>query len=336
MIKKIFNEAKTFLKNSYKDLIILTILLIAFSYEFPCYIDATGGAINVSERIEVENKYNSEGSFNMAYVNEYPGNIIFILLAKINPNWDIVKYEDALLENETKEDDFNRSKILLNESVNNAIINAYELANKNVTIDSEKLMVTFVMPDAKTTIKTGDQIISIDGETNLNFSKIRAIVTSHNVDDKLEIIVKRNDKEKKVYAIVYEEENEKYIGIGSSSVTEVTPDPEIDLNFKESETGPSGGLMTALAIYDSLTKKDLTQGLKIVGTGTMERDGSVGSIGGVKYKLAGAVKKKADLFLVPDGENYKEAIKIAKEKNYKIKIVPIKNLKEAIEYLENL
>ena len=30
---------------------------------------------------------------------------------------------------------------------------------------------------------------------------------------------------------------------------------------------------------------------KIVGTGTIEEDGSVGEIGGVKYKLSGAVKK---------------------------------------------
>ena len=62
---------------------------------------------------------------------------------------------------------------------------------------------------------------------------------------------------------------------------------------------------------NNLTEEDITKGKKIVGTGTIEEDGSVGSIGGVKYKLNGAVRQKADIFLVPAGENYEEALKEA-------------------------
>ena len=72
--------------------------------------------------------------------------------------------------------------------------------------------------------------------------------------------------------------------------------------------------MMALSIYGNLTNQDLTNGKTIVGTGTIDIDGNVGSIGGVKYKLIGAVKNKADIFIVPNGENYDEAIKIKKEK----------------------
>ena len=53
--------------------------------------------------------------------------------------------------------------------------------------------------------------------------------------------------------------------------------------------------MLTLAIYNSLVDKDITKGKKVVGTGTIEEDGSVGSIGGVKYKLNGAVRQKADV-----------------------------------------
>ena len=62
----------------------------------------------------------------------------------------------------------------------------------------------------------------------------------------------------------------------------------------------------------------------------------IGSIGGVKFKLAGAVSKKADVFLVPAGENYKEAIKYKKKNNYDIKIIGVSNLEEAILELEKL
>ena len=90
--------------------------------------------------------------------------------------------------------------------------------------------------------------------------------------------------------------------------------------------------MTALTVYSNLTDKDLTKGRTVVGT--IDTYGNVGEIGGVKYKLIGAVKNKADIFLVPTGENYEEAIKIKKEKNYDIKIVGISTLKEAINELE--
>ena len=92
--------------------------------------------------------------------------------------------------------------------------------------------------------------------------------------------------------------------------------------------------MTALTIYSYLTNTDLTNGKKIVGTGTIDKEGNVGPIGGVKYKLIGAVKNKADIFLVPNGDNYEEAIKIKKEKNYDIKIIGISTLKQAINELE--
>lgn len=257
-------------------------------------------------------------------------------MAQFNPNWDVVMYKDVLLDNETKEDDFNRSRIMLNESTNNAIYQAFTMANKEVNVISEKLTVTFVMPEAKTGIKTGDELVSIEDVIITAMDDVRNIVKSHNAGDKLNVVVKRNDKEEQVSATIYEEDGELYIGIVASFVIELETNPKVNLNFKESETGPSGGLMTALAIYDSLTEYDLTNGLKIIGTGTMERDGSVGSIGGVKYKLAGAVKKKADIFLVPAGENYEEVIKIAKERNYKIKIVPIETFSEAVDYLMTL
>jgi PDZ domain-containing secreted protein len=49
----------------------------------------------------------------------------------------------------------------------------------------------------------------------------------------------------------------------------------------------------------------------------------------------GAVNSHADIFLVPE-ENYEEAIKVKKEKGYKIDVVSVKTLKDAIDYLEAL
>ena len=90
-----------------------------------------------------------------------------------------------------------------------------------------------------------------------------------------------------------------------------------------------------LEIYNELISEDITKGRKIVGTGTINMDGTVGSISGVEYKLKGAVKRHADIFFVPR-DNYEAAINLKNEKGYKIDIVLVDKFTDAIEYLNNL
>lgn len=106
------------------------------------------------------------------------------------------------------------------------------------------------------------------------------------------------------------------------------------MKTKGSESGSSGGLMLALAIYNDLIKDDLTKGRKIVGTGTISLDGTVGAIDGVKYKMLGAAKKEADIFLCPE-ENYDEALKIKNEFELDLILKSVKTFDEAVDYLLN-
>ena len=113
---------------------------------------------------------------------------------------------------------------------------------------------------------------------------------------------------------------------------DVITDMNIDINMKRNESGSSGGLMLALSLYSKMSGEDLTKGDKIIGTGTIDMEGNVGEIAGVKYKLIGAVKNNAKVFLCPE-ENYSEAINIAKERKYNIDIVSVKTFEDAINYL---
>lgn len=63
--------------------------------------------------------------------------------------------------------------------------------------------------------------------------------------------------------------------------------------------GPSAGLMWALGLYDLLTPGDLTGGRVIAGTGTIDPDGTVGPIGGIRDKVIAAERAGAEAFLVP-------------------------------------
>jgi len=91
--------------------------------------------------------------------------------------------------------------------------------------------------------------------------------------------------------------------------------------------------MCALDIYDKITKYDLTKGDIISGTGTIDENGKVSAVDGIKYKLAGAVRKHAKVFIAPT-DNYKEALKLKEKNKYSIEIIEADNLHNVIEKLK--
>ena len=124
---KIIENIKTFIKENYKQLIVLILLIVAVSIELPYYIEAPGGTINITKRIDEDyNKKN--GSLNMLYVTQYRGNIVTVLLGKIFNNWDINKISKQQISNETAQEIHIRNKIMLENSVQNATFVAYENA----------------------------------------------------------------------------------------------------------------------------------------------------------------------------------------------------------------
>lgn len=63
--------------------------------------------------------------------------------------------------------------------------------------------------------------------------------------------------------------------------------------------GPSAGLMMTLGIIDLVTPASETGGKTIAGTGTIGKNGVVGAIGGIKFKMIGARRAGATWFLAP-------------------------------------
>ncbi|KRD51699.1 ATP-dependent serine peptidase containing a PDZ domain protein [Microbacterium sp. 4-7] len=77
-------------------------------------------------------------------------------------------------------------------------------------------------------------------------------------------------------------------------------DFEIDVTLQlDNVGGPSAGMMFALGIIDTLTEGELNGGENVAGTGTIEADGTVGPIGGIRQKLYGARDAGAEYFLAP-------------------------------------
>ncbi|OSY42532.1 MULTISPECIES: YlbL family protein [Pseudonocardia] len=96
--------------------------------------------------------------------------------------------------------------------------------------------------------------------------------------------------------------------------------------------GPSAGLMFSLALVDKLTPGPLTGGRFVAGTGTINAEGQVGPISGIRFKMIKAQEVGAETFLVP-AANCAEAASDAPDG---LQLVRVGTLDEAVGALETL
>ena len=138
-------------------------------------------------------------------------------------------------------------------------------------------------------------------------------------------------------------------GIGISLIDRTEAKGDVPVQFAtQGIGGPSAGMMFSLAIYTQVADPDLRQGRHIAGTGTTNQDGTVGDIGGIDKKVVAADKEGAEIFFAPNNpvskeekkanpkakSNYETAKEAAKQIHSKMKIVPVKTLQDAIDYLK--
>lgn len=333
MFNKLYSNVKNFIVENYKFLIIWGIIIFLFFYEFPYVIYTPGGIVNLEDRIEVENSRDTEGSLNMSYVSLVKGTLPMILLSYIIPNWDLVKSSEITAPDESVDELLELEKLYMQSSIDNATILAYEKAGKELNITREVNNIVYISNDADTDLEIYDELLTADGIEVNDVAELREIVNSKNEGDTITFLVNRNGKEKECSAKIYNTEDGLKVGVSFLTTYEYETNPEISVATKASESGSSGGLMLTLAIYNAITDEDITKGRTVVGTGTISLDGTVGAIDGVKYKILGAVKSDAEIFLCPM-ENYEEALSVKDEFNLDIEIHGVATFDEALEYLK--
>lgn len=332
MHNKVYEKIIKFIKENLWFFISLVAIILVFTIELPYVVEMPGGYISLNDRVTIEGKEENNTEMGMAYVTTLKGSIPFLLFSYINSDYDIVSKDDLMNENETPAELEIRDKLLLNESISNATIAAYSEAGKYFKINDTKIYVSRII-NKDTELKIGDNIIRVDGRNVNDINDIQNYFKTLTKDSIVNVTVIRNNKEIDIKSSLIEYEDRLIMGVSIVNNYNVTTNPKVEVKSRRNESGPSGGLMMALTIYDKLTSSNLSRGEKIIGTGTISKDGLVGDIGGVKYKLIGAVNNNAKIFLCSKG-NYEEVKKIKDERNYDIIIKDVATLSEAIEYLK--
>lgn len=130
------------------------------------------------------------------------------------------------------------------------------------------------------------------------------------------------------------------IGFRPIDTTTVQLPAGLTVEFKtESIGGPSAGLAFTLALIDALTEGNLTGGIEVAVTGTIDVEGNVGAIGGLNSKASAVQQVGVRYLLVPvnQGEDGVDGIARAREVvGDDVEIIPVDTLQEALDALERL
>jgi len=233
-----------------------------------------------------------------------------------------------------------RGKIHRNYSMNHALIVAYKEANKiDPTIyldyDFKGLIVSAVYHFSETDLHPYDIITHINGvpvESYNHFSTLLA-AASNNVS--FPLTVKRHNEVKTITARKVLYQDNYLLGIETAEHYEINSEnstPKFTISEEMPSLGSSGGSMTTLAIYNALLEEDITGGKIIVGTGTINIDGTVGDIAGVSQKIVTAAMHKIDIFFV-NAEDYEEAKTKCEEINAEFELIRVNTFTDIIEAL---
>ncbi|MFC5728036.1 MULTISPECIES: PDZ domain-containing protein [Nocardioides] len=162
------------------------------------------------------------------------------------------------------------------------------------------VQVALVAPDgpAKGKLLVRDIFEKVDGKTVKTADDVVKAVREHKDGSAVVFTIMREKRELTVRIKPEIEDGTPRVGVHLGLGYEFPF--TINLRVDPTVGGPSAGLMFALAIYDTLTPGSLTGGQTVAGTGELLPDGSVGAIGGIEQKIAGAEEAGAELFLVPE------------------------------------
>lgn len=223
---------------------------------------------------------------------------IELALAWADPSRAVVPLDSVFPQGVSTEQREERNATLMVDSQNEATAAAlselgYDVGARVVVVEAVK------NTPAEGLFAPEDGIVEVNGVAVTSANQLREEIQEGR-GAAVQLTVERRG-EKKTVEVVPEKHTEGgetawLIGVSLRTDYDFPIDVTIQL---DNVGGPSAGMMFALGIIDTLTPGELTSGKKIAGTGTIEADGAVGPIGGIRQKLYAARDAGAQYFLAP-------------------------------------
>ncbi len=330
---------KFFLKNKVLKIGIIAYLIILFPFGFAksdYYFMSPGPPYQWDIEINEVETFNFEGNLFQLTVRRDEANYFVYAWANINNEIDLYPREVILPDGVTPQElsEISIQNMITSENV--AIAVALNSLGYNIESEGDGVLVVGLLDNSpvKDILLKNDLITSINNEIVKSTTEFISLLKTYEIGDTVQIGLIRDDKEINFKTTLIEHieyENEPMVGFLASTPNQQFVFPfEIDINTGN-VGGPSAGMMMALNVYNKLVEEDITNGKKIAGTGTIEIDGSVGPVGGVKQKVIAAKRANASLILVPTA-NFQEANVYSDENT---SIVAVDSFEEALNVISD-
>jgi Lon-like protease len=316
-------------------LLVLLVVATGALYTFPAsdFIFTPGHANPLAKKVRVEGAMPAPGD--VFYVDVFVRRETWLerLLPFTKPEGSDVFPEHALLPSGTSEAERDRQNAIdMQESEKIASAVALKALGYDVTIEPVGLRVATVFSDgpAAGKLKPYDTIVAVDGKRVLMTDQLRAEIGKRKPGEPVELTVERNGKTVDVTVPTIaspESPPRPIVGIEVGQKANIELPIEVDIDLGD-VGGPSAGLPFALEVARMLGK-DVARGCEVAATGEIALDGSVLPIGGVKQKTIGARRTGVDVFLVPAGDNAKDARKYADD----LPVIAVNSYQQALRKL---
>jgi PDZ domain-containing protein len=148
----------------------------------------------------------------------------------------------------------------------------------------------------------GDIVLAVDGEPLTSGAALAARIESAEPGDQVVVRVRHMgaERDETITLRALEDGGPARLGVLVQTAIDALVLPiDIVLTPGLRIGGPSAGLMVGLTVFDLLAQENLLAGRRVAGTGTLDIDGRVGEVGGVREKTIGAIDAGYDVLLVP-------------------------------------
>lgn len=277
-----------------------------------------------------------EGNFQLVTVMQQNASPILLLYGLLDPIVDLQMRRQVIPPDMDPEEYRELMRQWMRESQDLSKVIALRRIGIDVPVVSDGVRVVEVgeASPARGLLQSEDVIEEIDGRPVFLAEELVRQVQLRSVGEPVTLTVLREGE--RIQVTIPTTNREDQPGKAAILVTVHTlnwqPQIPVDIEIQVGEiTGPSAGLMFVLEILNQLDPRDLTAGREIAGTGTINLQEEVGSIGGVRQKVRAAEKAGAEYFLLPV-ENYDDAQTAARQ----ITLVPVGTLDEALRFLQEI
>jgi PDZ domain-containing protein len=314
------------------SLLAVGVLVVAtWNIELPYLAYSPGPVADAADAIiapDVE-VYPPEGELLMLTILSQDVNVFDALIAGVDPTIDLVRKEAVRRPGETDEE--YRNRVL--EQMDDSNFVAIQVALATLGYPQE-VVITEVLgaAPAAQVLEPGDVILEVDGVEIGVIEDVSPVIEGHEPGDVITILLERSGERRDVQVQLAEREDEPGVPMVGVVLRRLVDAP-FAISIEEGDIGgPSAGLMHSLAIVDMLSEGELTKGHVVAGTGTIDFDGNVGAIGGIRQKVPAAEAAGAGYLLVPEG-NYEAALTAERDE---IEIVAVASIEEALAFLDSL